>query len=471
MFRFVRYAFVLSLLAASSQAITIHVDGSTYACSDVGITQAINDLPGGHSGVVIVDGCSGNVPISRTVSIPQGVDLVLQPAFYQAHACPAFSIDGEAGVLEGTGQGNPQADTSTGHPTIIQAATGCTGSIVRININAGSKGGTIRNLRIAGNSTATAGIEIGPIPQIERNIVRDVSIGGLLTGSSCLLVDGGPTQGAAGLLVDNLSAQLCATGLNLAGDNLNGITIQNSRITCSQQAVPCYVVGSDLPDQPGQHHGSEDISFINDDIETVGSAPTMVGKLQNVVAFKLIGGRHEAGGTMHGPNGAMLVIGDLSVSANNPSIIGTFFQGNALANYGIEFASTFWPNVNGVFFFQMNTSGIRNTSKNTGGTVLASRPDSSSSPIDDVTGISMVNNQANIANSYPIFGQGVLVAGQGVVIAAGVAPTTTSGQVGFGSTTANTAMPGASGVLPDQVAGYLIVNIGGQNYKIPFFNP
>jgi len=464
MSRFACFFFGLLLFAVKCQAITVHVDGSTYACSDVGITNAIAAVKS-TGGVVLVDGCSGNVPIRSNVSIPQGVDLILQPAVYQASVCPAFTITGEAGVLEGTAQGNPRGMFVTGYPTIIQAVSGCSGSIVNFNILAGSKGGTIRNIRIDGNSisTATAGIEDGPTAQVERNIVRDVSVGGLLTGSSCLKVDNNSTT----LLVDNLSAQLCATGLNLAADGLESIIIQNSRITCNQQAVPCYVVGSENTTQGSV---SEDISFINDDIETTGNLPTMIGKLQNVMSFKLIGGRHEAGGAMQNTNGAMIVMGDSTVWPSNPSVIGTFFQGNQLANYGIEFANTFWPNINGVTFFQMKMSGIRNTAKNTGGTVLASRPDTSASPIDDVTGISIVNEQTSPANSYPIFGQGVLVAGQGVVVAAGVAPTTTSGQVGFGSATANSATAGNSGVLPGQVAGYLIVNIGGQNYKIPFFN-
>src|SRR5215472_9110696 len=124
MYRFAAFALFFMLLAASCQASTIHVDGSTYACSATGINNAIAALPK-SSGVVIVDGCSGTVPIASTVSIPQGVDLVLQPAVYQASTCPAFSITGEAGVLEGTAQGNPRATYSTSgpYPTVIQAVS------------------------------------------------------------------------------------------------------------------------------------------------------------------------------------------------------------------------------------------------------------------------------------------------------------------------------------------------------------
>jgi hypothetical protein len=196
----------------------------------------------------------------------------------------------------------------------------------------------------------------------------------------------------------------------------------------------------------------------------------MIGKLQNVVSFKLIGGRHEAGSPMT----TMLVMGDATVAPNNPSVIGTFFEASAAVNYGIEFNNVNYPNINGIFFTGMTTSGIKNTvgsaGGSTGGTVLASHPATSASPIDNLVGISMVNEQTTVDKSYPILGQGLVVGtGNGVSFAI-PPPTTLPGQIAFGAATSIIANPGSNGAVPNQVAGYLIVNINGQNYKIPFFN-
>lgn len=59
----------------------------------------------------------------------------------------------------------------------------------------------------------------------------------------------------------------------------------------------------------------------------------------------------------------------------------------------------------------------------------------------------------------------------GTVIVSAAAPTASAGQVGLGSGTATTV--GAAGVasaLPTAPTGYLVVNIGGTNYKIPYYN-
>jgi hypothetical protein len=47
-------------------------------------------------------------------------------------------------------------------------------------------------------------------------------------------------------------------------------------------------------------------------------------------------------------------------------------------------------------------------------------------------------------------------------------PTVASGQVGLGSTTADTATAGSAS-LPDAPVGFLEVNIGGTVYKIPYY--
>jgi len=54
-------------------------------------------------------------------------------------------------------------------------------------------------------------------------------------------------------------------------------------------------------------------------------------------------------------------------------------------------------------------------------------------------------------------------------VAAGQTPAVAAGQIGLGSTTANTASAGTQGPPPGQVVGYIIVNIGGTNYKVPYY--
>jgi hypothetical protein len=63
----------------------------------------------------------------------------------------------------------------------------------------------------------------------------------------------------------------------------------------------------------------------------------------------------------------------------------------------------------------------------------------------------------------------VAVHTSGAVVAAGQTPAVAAGQIGLGSTTANTASAGTQGPPPGQVVGYIIVNIGGTNYKVPYY--
>lgn len=49
------------------------------------------------------------------------------------------------------------------------------------------------------------------------------------------------------------------------------------------------------------------------------------------------------------------------------------------------------------------------------------------------------------------------------------APTVAAGQVGLGSTTAATATAGAGGAVPATVQAYLIINIAGTQFKVPYF--
>ncbi len=51
------------------------------------------------------------------------------------------------------------------------------------------------------------------------------------------------------------------------------------------------------------------------------------------------------------------------------------------------------------------------------------------------------------------------------------APTVPAGQVGFGNATATTVgAAGAASALPSAPVGYLVVNVAGTNYKLPYFN-
>jgi len=52
----------------------------------------------------------------------------------------------------------------------------------------------------------------------------------------------------------------------------------------------------------------------------------------------------------------------------------------------------------------------------------------------------------------------------------GPTPVVAASEVGFGNSTSRTATTGDAGSVPSQVAGYLVVNIGGTNYKLPYYN-
>jgi ribosomal protein L5 len=53
-----------------------------------------------------------------------------------------------------------------------------------------------------------------------------------------------------------------------------------------------------------------------------------------------------------------------------------------------------------------------------------------------------------------------------------VTPTVAAGQLGLGATTATTVGgAGGASALPATPAGYLVINVGGSNFKIPYYNP
>lgn len=63
---------------------------------------------------------------------------------------------------------------------------------------------------------------------------------------------------------------------------------------------------------------------------------------------------------------------------------------------------------------------------------------------------------------------GAVLKGQSVEINQAT-PTVSAGQIGVGTTTATTATAGTNGPVPPQVVGYLVINIGGTPFKLPYF--
>ena len=57
------------------------------------------------------------------------------------------------------------------------------------------------------------------------------------------------------------------------------------------------------------------------------------------------------------------------------------------------------------------------------------------------------------------------------LVATGATPTVNAGQIGFGTTTTTSATAGTNGAIPSAVAGYLTINLGGNNVKVPYFKP
>ena len=49
--------------------------------------------------------------------------------------------------------------------------------------------------------------------------------------------------------------------------------------------------------------------------------------------------------------------------------------------------------------------------------------------------------------------------------------TATTGQIGIVVTTASSATAGTNGATPSAISGYLVVNLGGNNVKLPYYNP
>lgn len=367
----------------------VEIGNSTYACSSTGLNAAIAANPNGA--VIDTSACTGTPQITSTVSLPQGIVVRILPGMtWQASACPAFKFTGEGAVLEGTAPGNSQAAYTTGgvSTSIIQAITGCSGPLISFDISAGTKAGVLRNIRLDVNSisTVTIGIDNGTtVSQVARNHVQNVVLSKMTAGTTCLRVG----TNSQNFLVDNFSAELCATGIDASTAAHKNTIIQNSRITCSLSAVPCVVVGTD--DAVGANT-SQDFQLINDDIETVSATPTMLVKVQNCRNFHLQGGWYEA----DSPSSytTMIVLGDGSSTPLLPSIINSSFYGDSNVSYGIELNNVLYPSLFGNLIQGTNVRPVKNTSGATAGNIIGNNPNNSGLVVDSLTGLVSVTGNS-----------------------------------------------------------------------------
>lgn len=326
---------VTSVTAAKINKV-VHVDGLVYACSDVGIAAAV--AAAGVNSKVVVDGCSGNVPMAGTVTITEGTDVVLGAATFQPTVCPSFDLTGGGSTLEGQGPGSPTMNIS---PTVIQAQTGCTGALVRVNIGAGAKGGWVHDLMLDGNSklaTVTAGIELGPVSQVNRNLIERVSFNQLLT---TVLAD----VGSQSQRLSHLHAQNVNIGLDLSSGQHKDFVVEFSRFICD---VQCFIAGID---DAVAGHVSDNISYTGTDFEISGtaSAGINIGVVNNVFGFHISQGWYEINGGATVSGTSLIKLGGAASTPVGVSITGAHFNGNsnATATHAFEFASVSFPSVFG----------------------------------------------------------------------------------------------------------------------------
>jgi len=96
--------------------------------------------------------------------------------------------------------------------------------------------------------------------------------------------------------------------------------------------------------------------------------------------------------------------------------------------------------------------------------------------VGTITSAFYAEDQGNAAGSWALFTAGTtpskfggsVTAASSILTAA--TPTVAAAQIGLGTSTATSATAGANGAVPAQVVGYMIVNIAGTNYKVPYFN-
>jgi hypothetical protein len=244
--------------------------------------------------VVDARGLQGAQTISETITLglPNGggkpVQLLLGAATFTTTACPAFELKGESTILEGLGEGKYVGTFSL--TTIQVAASGCSaasGPLVRISIDAGVRGGTIRRLRIDGQRTslqqgalpATAGIEIFA-SQTFRNTIEDVTIGNVKTG---ILV----ANNVSSHRMNRVVIAQVGTGLDFGQVNMRDMVVSNSTISGDVQA---FLVGSTGGTT------SQAVAFTNCDMTASPSdlsTPNWIGQVRNVQGFHITGGWYE----------------------------------------------------------------------------------------------------------------------------------------------------------------------------------
>jgi hypothetical protein len=408
--------------------------------ADAKIANAVADLPS-TGGVVDATGLQGPQQISTTVNIPQGVTVALGATTLQSSACPAFSLVGTGATLSGMTLAAPRQQPSVPivSPTVIQAATGCTGPLVQFNISSGEKGGWIHDLMVDINSitTVTAGItECGhaaggggftgamatcSVDQVDENLIENVSVGNtgayLTTGQSC--VNAGCN--VQSLYIEHLHCSQVWEGLAFGFGNARNISVSHSRIEgCSNV---CFQIGD------GGATQSQDVKFYDDDIETGcitnsgtqctngDSSQTGLGLVYNVEGFSWFGGRAESDAPSNYTTA--LVLGETGASATNVTIMGVDFIGDynntncspytcpVGASYAIAMNNVIYPTIIGNLFSTYNSANqpIANNYSSTCAVVLGNAGANGALPVSSTTGICFAQGNNIIANDYTMVDQ------------------------------------------------------------------
>jgi hypothetical protein len=272
----------------------VNADTFPGANASAKIITARDSCP--NTGCVIdARGLQGAQTISQTITLglPNGggkpVQLLLGAATFTTTACPAFELKGESTILEGLSEGNYNGTSSL--TTLQVAAGGCSGAsgpLVRISIDAGVRGGTIRRLRIDGQrqqtNTVTAGIEIFA-SQTFRNTIEDVTIGNVATG---ILVG----NDVSSHRINRVVIAQVGTGLDFGQGNMRDMVVSNSTISGDVQAFVVGSTGGTISDI------SDAVAFTNCDMTaspnvTSPSRPNWIGLVRNVGGFHIAGGWYE----------------------------------------------------------------------------------------------------------------------------------------------------------------------------------
>jgi len=98
------------------------VDGTKYACSDAGITAAMNAL-GGGGGIVDARGCTGNMTWTNTLTFSEPIKLLLGAVNITAMGNPGVTMNSIGAEIAGSGR-NITIITSGINADLIQTAAG-----------------------------------------------------------------------------------------------------------------------------------------------------------------------------------------------------------------------------------------------------------------------------------------------------------------------------------------------------------